>query len=206
MFLINAVPFKCPLITQSLCKCDCNDHSRVYNCSIFKTHQAFFSLLCAMEYVNSHVQRNLYCLLKNIHVWKHNAGGWRLFPKLREHDTVVHLSTAAQICQQWDISSKRLQALLPFPPSQSTAWLASLTAIFCCFTPFFFFFILPLLLSLVPSLPADILCRFVWGKNECVTNEPQRTPKDVCGEARSQAISAREIICLYPETIGRNRP
>ena len=129
-------------------------HSRVYNWSIFKTHQAiFFSLLCAMEYVNSHVQRNLYCLLKNIHVWKHNTGGWRLFPKLKEHDTVVHLSTAAQICQQWDISSKCLQALLPFSPSQSTAWPASLSATFCCFTPifFFFFFILPLLLSLVPG-------------------------------------------------------
>ena len=142
-------------------------HSRVYNCSIFKIHpffttdlRHFFSLLCAMEYVNSHVQRNLYCLLKNIHVWKHNAGGRCLVPKFKEHDTVVHLSTAAQlICQQWDISCKCLQALLPFPPSQSTAWLASLTAIFCCFTPFFLF-ILPLLLSLVPG--------FIWKRNHLV--------------------------------------
>ena len=202
MFLINAVPFKCPLITQSLCKCDCNNHSRVYNCSIFKTHQAFFSLLCAMEYVNSHVQRNLYCLLKNIHVWKHNAGGWRLFPKLREHDTVVHLSTMRHQQQM----SPGSPARSPFP----VHCLACFTHCYflLCFTPFFFFFfffILPLLLSLVPSLPADVLCGFIWGRNECVTNEPQRTPKAVCGEARSQAISAREIICLYPETIGRNR-
>ena len=178
MFLINAVPFKCPLITQSLCKCDCNDHSRVYNCSIFKTHQAFFSLLCAMEYVNSHVQRNLYCLLKNIHVWKHNAGGWRLFPKLREHDTVVHLSTAAQICQQRDISSKRLQALLPFPPSQSTAWLASLTAIFCCFTPFFFFSFCPYYWAWSLASPQTSFVGSFGGKmNAWQTNPkgPQRT-------------------------------
>ena len=154
MFLINAVPFKCPLITQSLCKCDCNlSQQSIYLINIQNTSgNFFFSSLChgiceqscAKKFV---LLAQKYPCLKTQRWW---VASFSQIERACYCSSSVNCSTNLSTMRHQQQMSPGSAALFPFPVHCLACF--SL-CYFLLFHPdfFFFFFILPLLLSLVPG-------------------------------------------------------